>query len=104
MSARYRHFVTVMVASLFWAVAPAGALGAEVAEINLYSARHYQVDEALFADFTKLTGIEVNRIEGKGDDGALSIDAIADAFWHLHTQHRSAWTQELDLRPFGETF
>ena len=31
--------------------------------LNLYSARHYQTDEALYADFTKQTGIKLNRIE-----------------------------------------
>jgi NAD(P)-dependent dehydrogenase (short-subunit alcohol dehydrogenase family) len=40
----------------------------------------------------------------RGEDGLLGIDAIADAYWHLHTQQRSAWTQELDLRPYRETF
>lgn len=39
-----------------------------------------------------------------GADGALEPDSIADAFWALHTQHRSAWTQEIDLRPFKETW
>jgi len=39
-----------------------------------------------------------------GEDGMLSPDAIADAYWHLHSQHRSAWTFELDLRPFKETW
>jgi len=37
--------------------------------LNLYSARHYQTDEALFADFTKTTGIKINRIDG--DDAGL---------------------------------
>lgn len=36
--------------------------------LNLYSARHYQTDEALYSDFTKQTGIKVNRIEGKEDE------------------------------------
>ena len=40
----------------------------------------------------------------RGEDGLLGIDAIADAYWHVHTQQRSAWTQELDLRPYRETF
>lgn len=31
--------------------------------LNLYSARHYQTDEALYTNFTKLTGIKINRIE-----------------------------------------
>jgi NAD(P)-dependent dehydrogenase (short-subunit alcohol dehydrogenase family) len=38
----------------------------------------------------------------RGEDGLLEIDAIADAYWHLHRQHRSAWTQEIDLRPYKE--
>ncbi|MCS5637733.1 MAG: SDR family NAD(P)-dependent oxidoreductase [Myxococcota bacterium] len=42
--------------------------------------------------------------ERKGEMGMLDIDAIADAFWMLHTQHPSAWSQELDLRPFKEEF
>lgn len=36
--------------------------------LNLYSARHYQTDDALYADFTKQTGIQINRIEGKEDE------------------------------------
>ena len=35
--------------------------------LNLYSSRHYQTDEALYANFTKATGIKINRIEG-GED------------------------------------
>jgi NAD(P)-dependent dehydrogenase (short-subunit alcohol dehydrogenase family) len=40
----------------------------------------------------------------RGADGLLNIDAIAEAYWYLHRQHRSAWTHELDLRPFKERF
>jgi NAD(P)-dependent dehydrogenase (short-subunit alcohol dehydrogenase family) len=39
-----------------------------------------------------------------GDDGMLNVDALAGAYWMLHTQPRSAWTFELDLRPYKETF
>ena len=39
-------------------------------ELNLYSARHYQTDEALYSNFTKKTGIKINRIEA--DDNALA--------------------------------
>jgi len=42
--------------------------------------------------------------EERGEDGMLDIAAIADAYWVLHHQHRSAWTLELDLRPFKENF
>ncbi|MBL8458035.1 MAG: Fe(3+) ABC transporter substrate-binding protein [Zoogloea sp.] len=41
---------------------------AEDKVLNLYSARHYQTDEALYADFTRDTGIRINRIEGKEDE------------------------------------
>lgn len=37
-------------------------------ELNLYTARHYQTDEALYANFTKATGIKINKIEGKEDE------------------------------------
>lgn len=40
----------------------------------------------------------------RADDTFLAPDAIADQYWHLHEQPRTAWTQELDLRPYGETF
>jgi len=36
-------------------------------EVNLYSSRHYDTDLALYEDFTKETGIKVNRIEAKAD-------------------------------------
>jgi NAD(P)-dependent dehydrogenase (short-subunit alcohol dehydrogenase family) len=40
----------------------------------------------------------------RGPDSLLSPDEIARAYWHLHCQHRSAWTHELDLRPWVERF
>lgn len=43
-------------------------------------------------------------LDALGKDGGLSPDAIADAFWHVHTQHRSAWTHEMDLRPYKENW
>jgi NAD(P)-dependent dehydrogenase (short-subunit alcohol dehydrogenase family) len=42
--------------------------------------------------------------EQRGPDGLLNINAIADAYWMLHHQQRSAWTLELDLRPWAEPF
>lgn len=53
------------------ALAAALALPAGAAPVvNLYSARHYDTDEALYTNFTKATGIEINRIEA-GDDALL---------------------------------
>ncbi len=40
----------------------------------------------------------------KSKDGILNPDHIAEAYWTLHTQPRDAWTHELDLRPWMETF
>ncbi len=37
--------------------------------LNLYSARHYQTDEALYTNFTKATGIRINRVEA--DDAGI---------------------------------
>jgi NAD(P)-dependent dehydrogenase (short-subunit alcohol dehydrogenase family) len=45
-----------------------------------------------------------DRVAAAGHDGLLHPDAIAETYWHLHQQPRSAWTHELDLRPFKERF
>lgn len=37
--------------------------------LNLYSARHYQTDESLYANFTKATGIRINRVDA--DDAGI---------------------------------
>ncbi|KXB29870.1 Fe(3+) ABC transporter substrate-binding protein [Dechloromonas denitrificans] len=44
------------------------AAQAEEKVLNLYSARHYQTDEKLYDNFTKQTGIKINRIEGKEEE------------------------------------
>ncbi len=48
-----------------------GTSQAQEAELNLYSARHYATDEALYADFTRATGIRINRVDAD-DAGILS--------------------------------
>ena len=48
--------------------AASSALAQDNKTLNLYSARHYQTDEALYANFTKATGIKINRLEGKEDE------------------------------------
>jgi len=40
----------------------------------------------------------------RGADGMLEPDAIAETYLHIHRQHRSAWTWEVELRPWVETF
>ena len=50
-------------------VVAATAATAQQPVLNLYSARHYQTDEALYANFTKATGIKINRIDA--DDAGI---------------------------------
>jgi iron(III) transport system substrate-binding protein len=52
------------------ALTVAGAAWGQEKVVNVYSARHYQTDEALYANFTKATGIKVNRIEA-GEDAVI---------------------------------
>ncbi len=61
---------------------------------------HIIVDGVIDGDMVRARFGEY--LESKGADGALNPDDIADAYWHLHSQHRSAWTFELDVRPFKE--
>jgi ABC-type thiamine transport system substrate-binding protein len=42
---------------------------AQTNELNIYSARHYPTDEALYSDFTKATGIKINRVDS--DDAGI---------------------------------
>jgi iron(III) transport system substrate-binding protein len=65
-----------LLSSFALATAVAATLGAALPAqaqervLNLYSARHYQTDEALYTNFTKATGIKINRIE-MGDEPLL---------------------------------
>jgi NAD(P)-dependent dehydrogenase (short-subunit alcohol dehydrogenase family) len=63
---------------------------------------HVVIDGGI--DGERLRAAVPHRETEAGADGLLDADRIADVYWHLHTQHRSAWTQELDLRPFKESF
>ncbi|WP_224816584.1 extracellular solute-binding protein [Hasllibacter sp. MH4015] len=51
------------------------ALAAQAQELNLYSSRHYETDERLYSDFTDLTGITINRIEGNADELIARMEA-----------------------------
>jgi iron(III) transport system substrate-binding protein len=51
------------------ALGAATAASAQQPTLNLYSARHYQTDEALYEDFTKATGVKINRIDA--DDAGI---------------------------------
>ena len=63
---------------------------------------HFIIDGAIDTDFIKETFPDIYALKEK--DGILQPEAIADTYWFVHTQHRSAWTHELDMRPYMEKF
>ncbi|WP_249680969.1 SDR family NAD(P)-dependent oxidoreductase [Roseococcus pinisoli] len=73
----------------------------ELGPLGLHVA-HAVIDGGI--DGERLRQRRPERVAAAGEDGLLNTDAIAEAYWQLHRQHRSAWTLELDLRPYKETF
>jgi NAD(P)-dependent dehydrogenase (short-subunit alcohol dehydrogenase family) len=67
-----------------------GPQGIHVAYVN--------VDGAIDMPFIRQLRPELQK------DDLLAPSAIAETYWHIAHQDRSAWTQELDLRPFKERF
>lgn len=60
---------TARLAAAALLLAAIGAATAQDRVLNLYSARHYQTDEALYANFSKATGIRINRVDA--DDAGI---------------------------------
>ncbi len=77
------------------------SMARELGPLGLHVA-HVIVDGLIDGD--RAREVAGSAVESKGPDGTLKPEAIAEAFWQLHVQHRSAWTQELDLRPFSEPY
>ncbi|WP_421989084.1 SDR family NAD(P)-dependent oxidoreductase [Roseococcus sp.] len=73
----------------------------ELGPLGLHVA-HAVIDGGI--DGERLRARRPERVAAAGEDGLLSIEAIAEAYWQIHRQHRSAWTLELDLRPYKEPF
>jgi NAD(P)-dependent dehydrogenase (short-subunit alcohol dehydrogenase family) len=63
---------------------------------------HVVIDGGIDGERLRLRAAE--RVALAGADGLLHPDAIAEAYYQLHIQPRSTWTQELDLRPYKEPF
>ena len=77
----------------------AGAAHAQEQVLNLYNARHYQTDEALYANFTKATGIRIQRVDAddagilarlqsEGSASPADVVLLVDAarLWRAETQ------------------
>jgi len=61
---------------------------------------HIVIDGAIDTQFIAENFPE--RYALKDQDGIVDPEAIAESYWNLHRQSRSAWTHELDLRPWME--
>jgi NADP-dependent 3-hydroxy acid dehydrogenase YdfG len=79
----------------------AQSMARELGPRNIHVA-HIVVDGAIDTEFIRTSFPE--RYATKDQDGILNPDHIAENYWYLHTQPRDAWTHELDLRPYMESF
>jgi len=81
--------------------AVAQALAREFSPKGVHVA-HVVIDGVIDGDYAKTNFPDFYKARGAG--GRLKPEAVAAAYWGLHQQERSAWTHELDLRPFNEIF
>ena len=72
----------------------AQSMARELGPKNIHVA-HFVIDGAIARE---------GREGGGQPDDLLSADAIAETYLHVHRQHRSAWSDEVALRPWVETF
>ncbi len=61
---------------------------------------HVIVDGLIDNESTKAFLAE--QFASKGEDGVMQPDDMAEIYWQIHTQPRSAWTFEQDVRPYAE--
>ena len=75
----------------------AQSLARELAPRNIHVA-HFPIDGGI------RQGPDDPRIDRAGEDGLLDPDAIAETYLHVHRQNRTAWSWEVELRPWSEKF
>ena len=63
---------------------------------------HVVVDGAINGE--RIRSRYAGYLDQLGEDGALDPDSIADAYWFMHSQPRSVWTFEVDVRPYKENW
>ncbi len=86
--------------------AAAQSMARELAPKNIHVA-HLVIDSGVDTAWVRE---RIAAARGPGAEAALPPDtlmnpaSIAETYWQLHRQPRDAWTHELDLRPFGETW
>jgi NAD(P)-dependent dehydrogenase (short-subunit alcohol dehydrogenase family) len=79
----------------------AQSMAREYGPVGLHVA-HVLIDGGINGE--RLRTLWPEALAQRGEDGLLDIEAVAEAYWQIHRQPRTAWTQELDLRPFKESF
>lgn len=79
--------------------AVAQSMARELAPLGIHVA-HVVIDGAIDTPWIRENFGEA--LAARGPDAMLAPDAIADAYWSLHAQQRSAWAFETDLRPWVE--
>jgi NAD(P)-dependent dehydrogenase (short-subunit alcohol dehydrogenase family) len=79
----------------------AQSMARELGPLGIHVA-HPIIDGAIDTEFIRSNFPD--RYALRERDGILSPDAIAEAYWQLHLQPRSAWTHEMDLRPWIEAW
>ena len=77
------------------------SMARELGPVGIHVA-HFIIDGAIDTAFIKENFPDIYALKEK--DGILQPNAIADAYWFVHTQEKNAWTHELDLRPYMEKF
>ena len=78
----------------------AQSMARELGPQNIHVA-HVVIDGAIDTEWIKANFPERYNA---GPDAILAPDDIAEAYWQLHRQKRSAWTFEMDLRPWKESW
>jgi NAD(P)-dependent dehydrogenase (short-subunit alcohol dehydrogenase family) len=79
----------------------AQSMARELGPKNIHVA-HVVIDGVI--DNRRTRSRMAERVKDLPADGMLATEAIAELFWQLHAQPRSAWTFEADLRPWAEKF
>ena len=86
--------------------AMAQSMARELGPKNIHVA-HLVIDAGVDTAFVRERIAQARGAEalaGLPPDTLMNPASIAEAYWQLHRQPRDAWTHELDLRPFGETW
>ncbi len=79
----------------------AQSMARELGQKNIHVA-HLVVDGAIDTEWIKANFPD--RYAAKAQDGILNPNHIAETYWAIHSQPRSAWTHELDVRPWSESW